>query len=272
MTLFTVDTNKCMKDGACAAECPVSIISMEHGLPEPVEGADRLCINCGHCMAVCPAGAFTLSTMDPAACPEVEADRLPSAEAFALLARARRSIRVYRKKPIEREKLVRLLDTARYAPTAKNTQLISWTVVTGKEALEGLAAGTIDWMRDLMAKKDPLAAAYGMKRLVAAWEKGFNPVLRGAPCLVATHAPEKYRGGVIDSTIALTTFELAATTEGLGCCWAGFFFIAASQWPPLREILDLPTGEAVTGAMMAGYPQHHFKRIPLRNEAKVTWR
>ncbi|MEJ2031919.1 MAG: nitroreductase family protein [Deltaproteobacteria bacterium] len=272
MSLFTVDLNKCAKDGVCAAECPMSIITMEHGIPEPVEGAARMCINCGHCMAVCPTGAFVLSTMDPAACTEVEPDRLPSADALGHLVRSRRSTRVYKKKPVEREKLARLLDTARYAPTGKNTQLISWLVVNGKEVLEGLSGGTINWMRDLIAKKDPLATAYGMKRVVAAWEQGFSPVLRSAPCLIVTHAPENYRGGVVDSTIALTTFELAAATEGLGCCWAGFFFIAASQWPPLKEVLGLPAGEAITGAMMVGYPKHRYQRIPLRNEARVTWR
>ncbi len=47
-------TNKCIKCGACAAECPVEAIS---------EGEDRYiidpekCIECGTCKAVCPVGA-----------------------------------------------------------------------------------------------------------------------------------------------------------------------------------------------------------------------
>ena len=70
----------------------------------------------------------------------------------------------------------------------------------------------------------------------------------------------------------MTTFELLAITEGLGSCWAGFFFRAASHWPPLQEALELPAGNTITGAMMTGYPKHPYQRIPLRNEARITWR
>jgi nitroreductase/NAD-dependent dihydropyrimidine dehydrogenase PreA subunit len=272
MTLFTIDQNKCAKDGICATECPMGLISMESGSPEPVAGAEKMCIACGHCVAVCPTGAFALATMDPAACARVESSRLPSAEALDHLIRARRSIRVYKDKPVEKEKLVRLLDTARFAPTGKNTQLLGWLVVTGKETLEALAAGTVDWMRDLLARDPAMAAAFGVKRVIKAWERGFDPILRGAPCLVITHAPESHRGGVIDSTIALATFELAAVTEGLGTCWAGYLFLAASQWPPLHITLALPAGRIITGAMMTGYPKHRYQRIPMRKEPDIIWR
>ena len=120
MPLFTIDQDKCARDGICAAECPMGIIALEHGIPEPVEGADKMCIDCGHCVAVCPTGAFGLAAMAPAACAPVDKDRLPSAEALDHLIRAQRSTRVYKNKPVEKEKLVRLLDTARYAPTGKN--------------------------------------------------------------------------------------------------------------------------------------------------------
>ncbi|MDA8163961.1 MAG: nitroreductase family protein [Desulfobacteraceae bacterium] len=272
MSLFTIDQNKCAKDGLCAAECPYGLITMESGMPEPVPGAEKVCIDCGHCVAVCPTGAFALATMDPAGCARVEPERLPAAEALDHLVRFRRSVRVYKNKPVEREKLVRLLDMVRYAPTGKNTQLISWLVVTGKEAREELAAGAVDWMRDLLATNSPMAAAFGVKRWIGAWEQGLDPILRSAPCLLVTHAPESHRGGVIDSTIALATLDLAAVTEGLGTCWAGLLFLAASNWPPLREKLALPSGETITGAMMIGYPKHRYQRIPRRKETRVTWR
>ena len=59
MSLFEVDQDKCNRDGICAAECPLKIIDMKStGIPAPVNGADALCINCGHCVAVCPTGAI----------------------------------------------------------------------------------------------------------------------------------------------------------------------------------------------------------------------
>ena len=60
MSLFMIDHEKCTRDGLCATDCPANIIAMnEHG-PEPVEGAEQSCINCGHCVAICPYGALTL--------------------------------------------------------------------------------------------------------------------------------------------------------------------------------------------------------------------
>ena len=274
MTQFTVDHDRCNKDGICVAECPMGIIELPAAALKPgiVEGDAKSCINCGHCVAVCPAGAISLSSMTVQECQTVEPEALPGAAQFSLLVKARRSIRVYKKKMVEREKLERIFETVRYAPTGKNTQLLRWLVISDKEMLENLTSLAIDWMRDQIANQAPMAAAYNLPRVVNAYENGFDPILRGAPCLIVASAPREHAGGLVDSTIALNTFELAACTEGLGSCWAGFFMIAASQWQPLQTALELPEGYVSTGAMMTGYPKYSYKRIPLRNEAKVTWR
>ena len=59
--LFTVDPELCKKDGLCVIACGRRLIEMKDSdtLPAPVAEADALCINCGHCVAVCPAEAFT---------------------------------------------------------------------------------------------------------------------------------------------------------------------------------------------------------------------
>lgn len=273
MSLFTIDRDKCMKDFICAAECPMGIIATKKGRnPEPIDGAEKLCINCGHCVAVCPHSALSLNTMAAASCAPVDKDLLPTAGQLKHLILTRRSTRVYKDKAIEKEKLARIIDTARYAPTGKNTQLIDWLVISRKEVLTNLVEQTIDWMRHLLAKDDPMAAAFGLARVVSAWDEGFDPILRSAPCLIVMHAPKTYGGGVIDSTIGLTTFELTAASENLGTCWAGFCFLAATHWKPLQKTLELPVANAITGAMMAGYPKHRYQRIPLRNDARVTWR
>lgn len=274
MSLFIIDEKKCKKDGICVAECPVGILEMKdpEAPPKPIRFADKICIRCGHCVAVCPHGAFSLATMKTEDCPPVDRKLLPTAEQFAHLARARRSIRVYKDKPVDDSELVALIDVARFAPTAKNTQQVGWLVVNGKDKMHRLAAMSVDWMRQMIEEKSPLVKVYGMSGVVRAWENGNDAVLRGAPALIVAHAPEDYGGSLIDSTIALTTLELAAAASGLGCCWAGFFMIAAANWQPIKDMLALPEGRQPFGALMAGYPKFRYWRLPERNKAEIIWR
>jgi len=39
----------------------------------------------------------------------------------------------------------------------------------------------------------------------------------------------------------------------------------------MQEELKLPEGNISFGAMMVGYPKFKYKRLPLRNEAKIIW-
>ena len=71
MSLFMIDQRKCKRDGLCVKDCPVQVIAMEDkdAFPSPIEDAEEFCVKCGHCVAICPHGALTLSTMPLDACP-----------------------------------------------------------------------------------------------------------------------------------------------------------------------------------------------------------
>ncbi|MEE8389692.1 MAG: nitroreductase family protein [Anaerolineae bacterium] len=91
----------------------------------------------------------------------------------------------------------------------------------------------------------------------------------GAFTIIIAHAPgDKKR----DCTIVLTYLALAAPSFGLGACWAGWLDIAADNWQPLQQYLELPEGLVCCGAMMIGYPKYKYHRIPLRDEVRITWR
>jgi len=295
--LLEIDAEKCGRDYLCAAVCPFKLITVNRKtqLPFPIDQAELQCIFCGHCVAVCPHGALSLKswkpgvakigpdgfliagplslrTMKPEECAPVNAKPLPPPEEVKELLTARRSIRLYKKQPVDRETLADLLDTARYAPTARNAQPVHWLVIEDAAEVKRLAGLVIDWMRRVIREDYKLAQDLNMKRLVAAWENGEDRICRGAPHLFVAHADGTLAASQSSCTIALTYLELAAFSHGLGACWAGFFHRAAASYAPLGEALNLPAGHQVFGAMMIGHPRVRYARIPVRKSAAVTWR
>lgn len=271
--MITIDEKKCKRDGICVAECPVHIIKMKDSTAVPVmiEGGMEQCVKCGHCVAVCPYGALKHATLD-------SGDFAKANKAFDLtpeqaehFLRARHSIRTYKAKAVEQEKLVKLINIARYAPTAKNTQLVSWIVVDTPQKMAKLTGMAMEQFRKMAQDNHPLAQKYNFSGVVAKWEKGVDGICRGAPALVIAHSLKEYGLACVDCTSALAYLDLAAPSLGLGTCWAGFFMIAVAMCKPLEQALGLPAGHAIQGAMMVGYPKYTYQLLPPRNAPNITW-
>ena len=273
MTLFTVNPETCNRDGICASVCPLGIIDWTQGeLPAPAFDAEQRCIRCGHCVAVCPTASLSHRDMPVAACPPVRPELRLSPEHCEHFLRARRSIRVYKNKPVERDQLARLIDMARYAPSGINSQGARWLVLGNREELHRLAGIVIDWMRWMQANLPEMAQALHVDRTIARWEAGQDGILRGAPAVIVAHAKQDDRMAASTCTIALTYLELAATSLGLGGCWAGYFNAAATTFPPMMAALGLPEGHQCHGAMMVGYPKFAYHRLPTRKTPEIGWR
>jgi nitroreductase/NAD-dependent dihydropyrimidine dehydrogenase PreA subunit len=273
MKPFEVDEGKCNRDGLCVEECPARIIRLDskNDVPVPEDDFDSFCIKCGHCVAVCPTGAFRLNWLEPDQCPPVVRDLQLSAGQAEQFLRSRRSIRTFKEKPVERTKLEKLLEMACYAPSAKNSQPWHWTVVENPAEVRRLAGLVIDYMRGFIAEKPKVAAMLSFTRVVAAWDKGFERVCRGAPHVVVAHADKNWGFGAEDTTLALSYLELFAPVLGLGACWGGYFYMAVNAHPPLAEALAIPARNKVFGAMMVGYPKFRYERLVPRKPPRVNW-
>ena len=274
MSLFTIDQKKCKRDGMCAKECPSQIIvlSDKDTFPTLLENGEESCINCGHCVAVCPHGAFILNTMPLAECPSIQKNLIPDAGQIKQLLTARRSIRFYKNRVVAHDLLEDLIDTARYAPTGSNKQQVQWTVFENPTEVNHLASMVIDWARLMLPLMPDESMVKKMERRIAAWDKGTDSILRGAPHLIAVHSPADLPFVEADCVIALSYLELYAYAKGLGTCWAGYLTAAANFHEPLAQALGLPRGHKCFGAVMLGYPQYKYTRIPKRNAPVVTWR
>ncbi len=263
MSPITVDTTLCKKDGLCVEVCPSKILAFnEDGFPEEVAGGR--CILCGHCAAVCPSEALTHTGLPredflPAL------KQLPDPAMMDSFLMSRRSIRVFKDRPIARETLLALLDVARRAPTATNSQRLRWIAVEDGAKIHELSKETLNCLR--ISGANPAL----LERWEEQWKSGYDFILRGAPALVVACAPEEYEWGKPDCAIALTYLELAAEARGLGACWAGYLTRVAAVHAPLRRMLSVPEGYAVRGGLMLGEPKYTYRRIPPRNPLIVHW-
>ncbi len=138
---------------------------------------------------------------------------------------ARRSVRKYEDRPVEQEKLDRVLEAGRLAPSARNEQ--EWRFVAVRSA-QARAALTQACGQDFVGEAPVILA-----------------VCAGNPRTMRCGQPAH----VIDASIALSFMMLEAEEQGLSCCWIGSFDAeaarAAMNVPPELEIVALtPLGYA----------------------------
>jgi len=155
----------------------------------------------------------------------------------------RRSIRAYREKAIEREKLERILEAGRLAPTAKNTQ--GWRILV------------ID---DPELKKRLIDASSPHQSFL--YEAGAILVACGTnPGYVMRCGQPAYP---IDLAIVLDHISLQAVAEGLGTCWIGSF-----QEQPAKEVLGIPPEVRIVELMSLGYPAEEPVPRPRKSAAEL---
>ena len=274
MGLLKIDERKCKQDGVCARECPTAIIRVKKNETYPVikPHAEQSCLLCGHCVAVCPHGALSHTQIPFEQCLSIKKELVINQEQAVQYLRSRRSIRVYKDKPVEKDKIQHLIEIARYAPTGGNSQLVEWLVLTDSARIKEIARLTVDFMRSEIERDPESHKASYMPVVVAAWEAGYDAVLRNAPALVVAFAPKEAGNGMVDLTLALSYLELAALPMGLGTCWAGILQGVLRSWPSLKEDLGIPEDHPHHYPLMLGYPQFKYQRLPERKAPKITWR
>jgi nitroreductase/NAD-dependent dihydropyrimidine dehydrogenase PreA subunit len=272
MGLLMIDESKCKKDGLCARECPMVIIKLKdgNGFPEMVPGGDGICNDCGHCVAICPHGALSHARVPIEKSPAIKKELEINEEQAVQFLRSRRSVRFFKKQPVEKDKLQRLIEIARYAPSGGNLQLVEWMVFTDEDRIQEIARLTVEWMRNLMAKSPHSAPPY-FPLIIGAWDMGYNSVTWSAPVLIVACAPKEATTGMVDVSLALGYLELAARELGLGTCWGGIVEAALQGSTALGEWVGLPSGHPYHYAMMLGYPKRKYARLPERKAPKISW-
>jgi len=155
------------------------------------------------------------------------------------LLKFRRSIRLFRDKQISRADLEKLIDAARFAPTARNVQPWEFVVVTDKHKLKDLS------------------------------ELGENAKLmaQAAAGIAVFCVDTKYY--LEDGCAATCNILLAATALGIGSCW-----IAGDKKPyseQVNTLLNASSGMKLISLIALGYPQDEgaFKIMEKRSSKEL---
>lgn len=272
MPFMNVDESKCTQCGICVELCPAGIVAFgETGLPEVPKQAVGACIQCGQCVLYCPTCANTLAFQEGGELVRAGALALPDKEAALNLLKSRRSTRRYKKEALKKEEIAALLDVARMAPTAVNSQNVRWIATQSREKTEEVLNLVLCWFREEIFKDPTSRIGLLGARMIAEVKEGGDPILRDAPNVIVAVVPKSYMWPE-DGAIALTYLELAAHASGYGCCWGGFLTTAARNFQPLREFFGITEEEHICGAQMIGWPElKPTRQFPPRKSLNVNW-
>ncbi len=138
-------------------------------------------------------------------------------------AQKRHSIRAYEPTSVPEEKLKRILEVARLAPSAGNVQPWHFIIVKNREKREKLAKG--GRYARFLAESPTVIVGCGDQKASPNWYK-------------------------VDVSIAMQSMVLTATGEGLGTCWIGSF-----NENQVRSLLKIPDNLRVVALMALGYPR-----------------
>ena len=159
--------------------------------------------------------------------------------------RTRRSVRKYTDQPVSAETIGTIIETARFAPSWKNTQTARYIAVLDAELKARIASeGTAgyDWNTKIISGAPAL--------IVITTEHGRSGYEKDGTFTTSkgTHWE------AFDAGIAAEAFCLAAHAEGLATVIMGIYSEDA-----VREILQLPEELGVSALIALGYPAEEGK-------------
>ncbi|MBC8594126.1 nitroreductase family protein [Oscillospiraceae bacterium N12] len=166
---------------------------------------------------------------------------------FLQLAMSRQSDRTYDKeRPVEPEKLERILETGRLAPSACNAQPWKMVVITDQELAQKVGKAAAGLGMNKFAKDAPVHI------LVVEESANITSLLGGK--LKNKHFP------LIDIGILAAHIVLAAESEGLGSCILGWL-----DEKEIKRLTGIPDSKRLLLDIIIGYPAKE-KRKKIRKE------
>ncbi len=176
--------------------------------------------------------------------------------------RKRRSIRQYKSDPVDDETLKKILESARWAPSWKNTQCWRFIVVRDSNLKAAIADCLIKSKRGdtLVDNAGTKAIKQAPILIVACAELGKTGLNAG---VFATDKGDWY---MFDTALAMQNLVLAAQAMGLGTVHLGLF-----DAKKVAKILEVPEGFCVVSMTPLGYPDEQPTARPRKELSEIVF-
>jgi len=281
---------KCTGCGLCTRVCMAEVLEIRGKKATVVN--PQWCARCGQCVAVCPADAVEDRFGTRKENPLLDAAALPSARSLQQFFRSRRSVRVYRDRPVSRKDLERILEAGTCAPTAGNRQDVAYVVLTDPEQIRELRAMVFPFVRRMFAQFNNPVLRPVLERFVgresvaslkeylplldvyqARWEnRGEDRIFFHAPALLIVHGSRFDDTVGVSCSVVLYQASLMAHALNVGSCFNGFLQVAINNNRKIKQWLGIPWRDKSYGALTLGYPRVAYRRTVRREPPRVTWR
>ena len=288
--VIAIDQEVCRKCGLCVEACIHAKLKQPDTSAPPRVAEDKDCIACGHCVAICPTGALSHSAFATGSIRALRADLLPTADQMMEALRARRSYRKFKDERIPHETLEQVVEAARLAPSAHNSQTTAFVVVEDPEMLKRVVDLTVRFL-DEMAKyfRHPIKGRIakmmggdqvkGVLSMIPVFEgvvemarSGADmPMLLDAPAWIVFHSSKNAGYGAVNASCAMQNAMLMADRLGLGTFFTGFALAPTQRGFLLHDLLGLDHEQEIHGALAIGVPKLEYKKWASKKPASVRW-
>ena len=170
---------------------------------------------------------------------------------------------------MDEQTLRRVLDIVNHAPTAVNARDLHFTVVSGMDAMADLRKRTCE---ALVTNAARIAAhSQWIVAVAQSWlDGGEDGIFRNAPHVIVVSGGKGQILPKIDGVIALSYFDLYASSLGIGTTWCGMFDTVLRQVPESRRWLGIPDDHEIGYAMLFGKAGIRYARSAQHAPADAT--
>ena len=270
--MFRVDNEKCIGCGLCIEDCFVKDITL---IKDKAFIKNEDCIKCGHCIAICPVTAVSTDEYDMNEVTEytketfdVKSDNLLNFIKFS------RTIRKFKDKEIEEEKLLKIIQAGRYTPTGANVQNVSYVIVHDK--IQELRELVLESLNDLAEKIQKNSTDKKKLKYARIWKMMYKVFKRNpnkqdslfffSKNIIIITSPNELNAGLASSNM-----ELMCNALGLGALYSGFFILASQNSDKIKKFLNLEENTKIVNCMIIGYPDVKYLRTAPRKESLIKW-